>query len=239
MVKELLQDILQKCGYSLFKRDARYHEIFCRKSLLDLNSDLVVIDVGANVGQFGLELRESGFTGKIISFEPVSASHEKLTQTAASDSKWDVYDKVAIGAKPGSSVINIANNSVSSSLLPMQPAHKQVAPTSSYIGEESVNVDTLDRVIQATSYALNRFYLKIDTQGFERNVLEGASIILKQCDVVELELGVSSVYEGDLLLSEGLPYMEARGFSLYSLYQVLMDRVTGQLFQANAIFRRT
>ncbi len=88
-MKQLLRNLLRKIGYDLFKHDARYHEVFSRRALLERHGDLIVLDVGANRGQFGIELREYGFEGKIISFEPLSAAHEKLTRAAAGDDGLD------------------------------------------------------------------------------------------------------------------------------------------------------
>src|SRR5262245_45187471 len=92
-------------------------------SLRTFDIDLV-LDVGANEGQFAFELRRSGYTGKIVSFEPLSEAHVKLLQASDGDTKWDAYSRCALGDHNGEVELNIAGNSLSSSILPMLESHR-------------------------------------------------------------------------------------------------------------------
>jgi len=237
-VKQLLRNLLRKIGYDLFKHDARYHEVFSRRALLERHGDLIVLDVGANRGQFGIELREYGFEGKIISFEPLSAAHEKLTRAAAGDDDWIVAERAAIGDEPGEAEINVSGNSVSSSLLPLEQIHLDIAPCSAYVGKEKVEVKRLDEAVKPYAADGAKFYLKADTQGFERHVLEGAAGILADCEAIELELSCIPTYTGCMLFGEGFDYLRERGYRLYSTYYVLQDRQSGEMLQMNAFFTR-
>src|SRR5690242_19513073 len=90
----------------------------------------LVLDVGANTGQFGQNLRALGYTGHIVSFEPLSGAHRVLVKTASRDKKWSVPQKVAIGGHSGTVEIHVSANSVSSSVLAMLDAHVAAAPES-------------------------------------------------------------------------------------------------------------
>ena len=237
-MKSLIQNLIRHCGYDLFKHDARHHEGFCRVALLQKYHNLVVLDVGANVGQYGSELRSYGFDGKIISFEPQQSAHEILCRKSAGDKYWEIAERVAIGDKTCAGEINLSANSVSSSMLALEQVHLDIAPESAFIGTEKVKVVRLDDIVADHTNRTENFYLKVDTQGFEKHVLDGAPSILSRCSVVELELSVKSTYSGCLLLRQGIEYMEDRGFTLYSMYQVLQDRKTGALLQVNAFFSR-
>ena len=79
----------------------------------------LILDVGANQGQFASEIRQCGYAGRIVSFEPLSKAHDKLIQASDGDTKWEVYPRCALGDHNGEVEINIAGNSESSSILPM------------------------------------------------------------------------------------------------------------------------
>src|SRR5258708_35304512 len=167
----------------------------------------LVLDVGANSGQFALELFNAGFTGRIISFEPLSSAHAALRKVARNNPKWEVAPRCALGAHVGRAVINIAGNSFSSSLRPMLERHLAAAPQSAYVGTEIVPVETLGSVISRRfPGAAPRFALKIDTQGFEGEVLDGLGALVEQCSAVLLEMPLDSLY-GD---AADLPTLFAR-----------------------------
>ncbi len=89
-MKAIIRRLLRRCGYDLFKHDARFNEVLCRVGLLDKFPGLTVLDVGANTGQFAKELRRAGFSGEIISFEPLSTAHEQLLRASAGDDRWRI-----------------------------------------------------------------------------------------------------------------------------------------------------
>jgi FkbM family methyltransferase len=134
------------------------------------NIDLV-FDVGANVGQFATSLREKGYPGQIESFEPVTSVFHTLAQTARSDHHWNVHN-LALGVEPGKATINISDSSVFSSLLPTTNAATTFAETAASRRTEEIEVSTLDHF--ASLMAAANTLLKIDTQGFEKQVLLGA-----------------------------------------------------------------
>src|SRR5258705_13313117 len=118
------------------------HQLLFSQLPIDL-----VLDVGANTGQFVHQCRAAGYKGEIISFEPSAAAHAALLRSAEPDPLWTVADRMALGFKTGEIEINIAANSYSSSILPMLDSHLAAAPHSTYLQKEKVPLRRLDDVL--------------------------------------------------------------------------------------------
>lgn len=209
-----------------------------RRSLLmrRLGTDLVV-DVGANVGQYGRELRQFGYRGRILSFEPMSDAFASLAAVAAADGAWDVV-RSAVGVESGEVTINVAGNSISSSILPMSERHQHAAAVSVYEGTETVPIDRLDRLAAAAVGSAASPLLKIDTQGYESIVLDSASGVLDSISALELELSLVELYAGQELMPAMLSRVEDLGFRLAVMESGFWDRATGETLQINAVFTR-
>ena len=177
-------------------------------SLRKFEIDLV-LDVGANTGQFTSEIRQGGYAGRIVSFEPLSQAHAVLQKTSEGDLLWDVYPRCALGDHDGEVEINIAGNSQSSSILPMLESHRSAAPESAYQGKEIVPIKTLDAVAGQYLKDARAAFLKIDTQGFEWQVLDGARDTLPHVKGILVELSLVPLYEGQHLWREVIERLEA------------------------------
>ena len=178
----------------------------------------LVLDVGANVGQFGRSLRDRGYAGRIISFEPVGEAFKELENTARGDDLWTVFN-VAMGASSGVMTINVSKNSQFSSFSDLTATGRRFDPNAEFKGSERVTVRTLDEAGPSADSSSN-ILLKIDTQGFERNVLEGAKQTLKNVKGVLLELPITKIYEGNWSFHEAVAYMGESGFVLAQVHPV-------------------
>ncbi len=128
MLKALAKRALRSVGIEVQKlRNANTEEAILRNLLARLRPE-VVLDVGANIGQFAQGVRGAGYTGRIISFEALPDIHVELQKIASRDPQWTVAPCAALGSERGSAQINVAGNVASSSLLPMLPAHSTAAP---------------------------------------------------------------------------------------------------------------
>lgn len=198
----------------------------------------LVLDVGANTGQYGSRLRsDMGYHGRVISFEPMSKAFAALKTTASGDAHWEIHH-CALGDRVCQEQINIAGNSYSSSLLEMLPAHLQSAPESAYIGQEKIEVKTLDSLFPSLHKGEKNIYLKIDTQGFESQVIAGAEKTLSLISTLQLELSLVPLYKNQMLLDEMVALLRSKGYSLVSLEPGFSDERSGQLLQADGIFHR-
>lgn len=196
----------------------------------------IVFDIGANIGQFASEIRRKGYEGKIISFEPLVSARKKLVELSAKDPNWLVHEQTAIGNTNGFIEINVSKNSVSSSILDMLGTHSDAEKNSVYIGKEKTPISTLDTV--ANNY-LDRFsncFVKIDTQGYEWQVIEGASNILKNSKGIICELSLVSLYENQHLWIDIIQKLEKEGFILWSLIKGFTDKRSGRSLQVDGIF---
>jgi len=165
-----------------------------RQAVLRRLGNVSLLDVGANEGLYALAMRDAGYPGQIYSFEPLPDAYQLLAQRAASDHKWTA-ENAACGEAPGQLSIHRSQNSVSSSLLSMSRTHLEAAPTSVYVGPEvPCTVLTLDDYFESKDQS-ERFYMKIDVQGFEDRVLRGARRILTRVDALEMEISFTDLYE--------------------------------------------
>jgi FkbM family methyltransferase len=208
-----------------------------RIKLLKNNDIQILLDVGGNTGQFAYYTRNAGYRNQIISFEPLSSAYSLLVAFAKNDPKWQTVN-AAIGDMDGEIEINVSANLQSSSILDMMPDHVKSAPESAYTGKEKVKIHKLDTIIDQYSDNLDKTFLKIDTQGFEKNVLEGAERCLQSIKGLQLELSMVELYKGETLFNEMLNYIIKKGFTVYSLEPGFYDKKTGQLLQVDAIFYR-
>jgi len=238
-IKRVIRNIFNKLGYDVVKFGTTLYPIARRKKIIEMFGIITVFDVGANIGQYGMKLRDIGYKGRIISFEPLSSAYEKLIFNIKNDKSWEAANH-GIGNICGKAEINIAGNSYSSSILEMLPSHIKSAPDSKYIGKEHIELRTLDSVFESYNGNLNgeRILLKIDTQGYEKNVIEGAKKPLKFIDTIQLEMSLVPLYDGELLFNEMYNLLYDKGYRLISIEPGFSDKETEQLLQVDGIFHR-
>jgi FkbM family methyltransferase len=198
-----------------------------------------VLDVGANDGGYATELRRFGFTGRIVSFEPVSEPFRLLGKHARHDADWMTLH-CAIGAESAKVTINVAaNNAASSSVLPMLATHEEAAPGAMIVGAETVTQNALDGLWPDITEPDDRVFLKVDVQGYERQVLDGVAEHLDRVTGLQLELSMLPLYEGGWLYDEALDWASRHGFALMRLIPGFTDERTGQMMQADGVFFRS
>jgi len=193
------------------------------KELFRRRSVDCVIDVGANRGQYAGVLRDFGYNGRIVSFEPVLEAFLQLELGAADDSKWDVH-KAAVGSAAGKLEINVATSSSVSSFL---------TPTDEYLAahygakvrrRELVEVVSIADVFDSIVGDAKSIYLKTDTQGFDLEVLRGAEPVLDQIVGLQIEISVQPIYNGMPTYLEALGAISEYGFTPSSFFPVTRDK---------------
>jgi FkbM family methyltransferase len=231
-----IRRLLQRAGLDLISFRPTRHPIARRTYLFERHGIDCVLDIGANAGQYGHFLRRIGYQGRIISFEPISAAFASLSAAAREDAAWEARN-LALGEAEGSITINVSQNSESSSILAMLPSHLKAHPDSRYVATETARVTTLAEVLRHLP-ATRGTFVKVDTQGYERNVIAGAGDSLGAVAGVQLEMSLVPLYEGEWLMPEMINFMKSRGFILMSLEPGTSDRETGQLLQTDGLFFR-
>ena len=228
--------MLRRAGYELRKFDAFHAPLARRAALMTTGGINLVLDVGANAGQYATELRRVGYKGRIVSFEPLSAPREQLLSLCEHDRNWTVVAG-ALGTANGRATMNVAGDDQCSSMLDMRPALTDRAPEVQFVGTEEVDMFTLDSLFPDLVTDGDRVLLKLDVQGYERSVLEGAGVSLPRIQAAQLELSLVSLYDGEALFHEMLEIMRGHGFTLMSVEPTMVDQ-TGQMLQIDGYFGR-
>jgi FkbM family methyltransferase len=229
MFRELVRRVLRLRGLELLKMPN------VGNFLADRRCDLV-IDVGANIGQFAQSVRQLGYRERILSFEPLDACFGSLSGAARNDPLWECRQQ-ALGDRSYSTVINVSRHTAYSSIRPLSSVGQAFDPNTMVVEQQSIHVAPLDSMMKNES--AERPFLKIDTQGFEREVLAGARETLARSVGLLLELPVDNLYDEVWSFSEAVVFVEKLGFRPAQILPVSPrrnDKVSALEF--DCLFRR-
>lgn len=207
-------------------------------SVLDHYRVNCVFDVGGNIGQYGKQLRKQGFTGRIVSFEPVAATAEKLRRVAEKDPEWFVYN-TALGREDRTDSINVVYGSMSSLLEPTDfgnTRYKRFKNTNS----EDISVRRLDGIMDEALEGIDdpRPYLKLDTQGYDLEAYAGAGKRVEDFIGLQSEVALMQIYEGMPRMVESINTYEADGFEVTGMYPVTREQKTGRVLEFDCVMVR-
>ena len=198
----------------------------------------LVLDVGANIGQYARSLRAAGYQGRIISFEPQRAAHTQLAEGAAGDAHWTVAPRCAIGSENGEITINIsASSDMSSARLFTEETQRHFA-SDRFVANETVQSYTLDRLWADYVPTGARVFLKSDTQGFEMEVLSGASDHLIEICGVQVEASLHPIYQGQPDFRMILDWLTRRGFAPMQVIPGYFSRHHGRMLEIDLVLFR-
>lgn len=198
-----------------------------------------VLDVGANKGQFAKELRRSGYRGHIVSFEPVPDIFKRLERVAAGDPKWTVLP-YALGREDGSVEMKVVFGTMSSALGPTDYGRKRY--------KRFQNITTVDVPLRRLDGLLDeivpdeithpRWYLKLDTQGFDIEVFAGLGDRTKEIVAMQSEMALLSIYDGMPRLPAALETYEEAGFEVSGMFPVTREKDTGRVLEFDCVLVR-
>lgn len=198
-----------------------------------------VLDVGANVGQFAEALLDYGYDGNIVSFEPTSHAHRIISQKSSRIKNWSVAEQCALGDFDGEVGINVAENTVFSSIKDISSEYSDFNKDSKIVGKERVKVFKMDSLLGKYFSPKDNLFLKIDTQGFEQEVLKGASELLKHVQGVKIESPLLSIYKDtNWDIVEMLNFFSSKGFRCISISEVGVNKKSGIVYEVDLILIR-
>lgn len=235
----LLQRFARRLGYDLIPRKKAKQLQAQLIAVLDRFGISVVLDVGANVGQHGAMLRAWGYRGRIVSFEPQEGAHGALERRAAADPGWQVAPRMALGASHGEIEIEVSAEPDMSSVLPQAGLLRQVSPSSAVVRKETVPLRRLDDVAGPFLAPDDRVFLKVDTQGYEAQVLAGAERLLDRLAGIQLEMSLVPLYEGERDFRAMLDDLAAAGFQPYLFLPGYFEHKLARQLQIDGVFMRT
>jgi FkbM family methyltransferase len=199
-----------------------YQSIF--KSIIKEYKVDLVLDVGANKGQFALEVRKF-YKGPIFSFEPVLGTFTKLKNTTAHDKNWYLFNYV-LGNESKEQYMNVYKDDRMSSLLETNEYFvensgvKDARPV-----KELVHLRRFDDILSEFPFDIHakKILLKMDTQGYDLEVFKGASGISKNLIAIQSEVSPTPIYQDMPPWTETIHEYEKAGFRLVGLYPLIRD----------------
>ena len=237
-MKRFFRNLVRSAGFDLTGFSPKFHPAARKLHLMQMPGLEAFLDIGANQGQFGSWLRANGWTGQIHSFEPGSRAFSALKLKADQDPNWEAH-RVAIGSKAGELELHVSKDSFSSSMKAPTETNIGTCPSVETDFSELVPVKTLDEVVEKTLPNAKGFAVKIDVQGHESEVLQGAEMALRRCRLLIVELSLRELYRGQKLLHELLPEIFRRGFYLSVMEPCHEDFSSMDILQVDAWFLKT
>jgi FkbM family methyltransferase len=233
-----LQRLARRLGYDLIARTKARPLQAQLIAVLERFEITVVLDVGANAGQYGTALREWGYAGRIVSFEPLAEAHRLLERRAAADPAWRVAPRMAIGDRDGEVEIEVSAESDMSSVLPQTDLLRRISPSSRVVGRETVPIRRLDGLVEDYVKPDDGTFLKIDTQGFEARVLAGARRLLPRLQGVQLEMALVRCYEGERDFRDLIDDLADAGFRPFLFIPGYFEHKLARQLQIDGVFMR-
>lgn len=231
--RRMLRRIREKIGFLISMFRSPYRTINDNLATMGIE---VIIDVGANVGQFAIDMRRNGFKGHIHSFEPVKQIFTQLEKTSRKDPNWHVYN-FGLGAQETKSMINVSQNGgLSSSILEMNSTHQLNFPNShtSYI--EEILLSTVDGQLKLLGLDPKNCLLKIDVQGFETQVIMGASESLSRFPLLFIEASLVPLYREEKDFITLLNLLSSFNHHVIDIYRGVQTK-KGKLLQVDLLTR--
>lgn len=195
----------------------------------------VVVDVGANRGQFAGAVRSLSPQTGIYSFEPLPEAFAVLSKGLGGEANVSCFE-FALGESSSRARINISGKDDSSSLLPISSLQNALYPGTASVGSLDISVRRLDEVLVAANLQ-GRSLLKIDTQGFELSVLKGCGELLREFSFIYCECSFVELYGGQALAGEVIGFLSDQGFDLLGVYNPAFD-AQGRSVQSDLLFKR-
>ena len=227
-MKKIIKKLLSSLGY----------EIKRKKNFFDFNQNSIdlVLDVGAHKGEFGKKIRESGYNKKIISFEPQQEIFLELSKIIKNDLNWELHPRCALGEKNKLEILNILSESQCSSILNPTTNFFKFDENIKKIGTEECNVYSLDFVVKQFYSISENTFLKIDTQGYDKNVLDGFKENIKKIKFIQLEAGLYKLYENEMLYEYYIDFFKSINYELWNINPFAYNKL-GRLVQFDMIFK--
>ncbi len=220
----MINHFLNKYGYESIRKKKSPSLKSHLFNLIDQYLIDIVIDVGANHGQFGKLLRSIGYQGEILSFEPSKKSFEILSKVSSQDERWKIYP-LGLGDKKTSEQINIFESSDFNSLLQPSDMGKTTFKNKlKKLHSEFIHIETLNRILTPHQLKGKRVFLKMDTQGYDLNVFKGASKYYSNIACLLTEISLQQIYQKMPNYHETLSFYESKGFAISGFYPVSLQK---------------
>jgi FkbM family methyltransferase len=226
VLKNVIRSVARAAGFEIVRLSGGQVLTGLLMGLLREYGVNVALDIGAHHGEYGHFLRTIGYQGRLVSFEPLDESFAQLARSSAKDQNWLIH-KSAVGSSSGKATIHVpAATTLASFLRPSAYSLSQFPNQAHVVRTETVEVVALDAIHEALTVGVAdpRILLKLDTQGWDLEILKSAGRLLKSVVILQSELSVKPLYEGMTSYLEGLATLQGLGFELSGVFPVVRDR---------------
>jgi FkbM family methyltransferase len=225
-------------GHALVPSDLPWVQpFFVHRTILARRTSLV-LDIGANEGQFVHMLRKVGYVGGAVSFEPQPHPFAVLSRACAADPAWECHN-LGIGDTPGQLEMHVSGFSPSSSFLPIGKQHLELMPNTAEVGAITADVVRLDDWLSAHGKSPGGpVFLKIDVQGFETSVIRGGPRTVAAADGALVELNFADLFDGQSKYYEVMALLQEAGLQFFGLFDPNLDPVSRAVLWADGLFLR-
>jgi FkbM family methyltransferase len=224
ILKQSIANLARKLGYTIIptwqlSEFAAVEDLRRRFATFEID---LVLDVGANEGQYRDLLRQRvGYTGQIVSFEPIPHLARSLADRAVADPRWTVFNQ-ALGAEVGTVNFNVmADFQFSSFLIPRHDDVSLFTGANKVTERILVEVSTLDAILPPLleRHSPRGIFLKLDTQGYDLEVLKGGTTFsLPQIVALQTEASVRPIYDRAPGYQETLSFLDDHGFVMSGIF---------------------
>ncbi len=234
VIGRFLNKIFNVFGYHLSHKHKIIPATFDKNwgERLNINT---ILDIGANEGQFILEINSILPNRKIYAFEPIPDCYKKLVQKTG---KLDVTCfNFGLSDINGNIEINISNNLVSSSILKMEELHKKNYPNSEFVKKQDIQIKRLDDVLPDLDIKEN-FLIKVDVQGYENKVILGGKKTFELASAIIIESSFAMLYNDQWLFDDIYQHFINSGFKFMGFTDQENSKKSGIPLFADSIFIR-
>jgi FkbM family methyltransferase len=241
-VKTIFRKCFRSVGYDVVEFPMS-NDVALREHLMRVFDHLginCVLDVGAHFGEFGEFLRHSGYRGRIVSFEPVAESYALLEECRAKYRDWEALN-IALGAEDGVLPFHVTRSTnFSSFLVPNEYCSAAFGSSGAIQRTQEVPVRRLEAVYARCIEGIRapRVFLKMDTQGYDLEVLRGAAQSIESIQALQSEVTVKPIYDGMTGYQEAISQISKLGFELSGLFPVSHDHLL-RVVELNCVMVRT
>ena len=236
-MKHLIKNILKFFKIILIKEKNYFNPEQNLYKSIKFHNIRSIIDVGAHEGNFIEKILQRFLFIEAISFEPAKEAFKNLIIRSEKYKNWKILN-YALAARDQNMEMNISNYTEASSFLSIEKTLLKFRPELKVVSKELVKCKKIDNFISEFDSLQKPILLKVDTQGYEMEVLKGGNQTLDIIDFVLLEVSTGATYRGQPSLKEVIEYLENKRFKVWSLDRVFGNRSSGETLQVNILFNR-
>lgn len=243
MIKNSIKRLLSNYGYSLTRNQTGQEQMYPHRDFMKDKRDLLgkkklcILDAGAYIGEMALGYRQSFPEARIIALEPFPETFEILKKKTHNHN-IECYP-FALAEKTGAAQLQLFKHAPANSMLQPHSNRESVWGEGVLEANGILPIQTVSLIDAFHDFGIQHLdLLKLDVQGMEFKILNGAKKLLQNgaVDYVYLELILMPTYEQQEPFSQYLTLMEETGFELHNLYN--LSSIHGQLRQVDALFKR-